>query len=727
MRRALQEANRAIRRLASEDPDKAGMGTTLTAAMLAADRLDVVHVGDSRAYLWRDGELRQLTQDHSVVAELVRRGSLSAEDAEHHPHRNVITRALGAEPEVVADTVSEPLRDGDVVLLCSDGLSSYVPERDIAGVLAAAASLREAAEALVERANAAGGTDNVTVVLARAGPVPAESGGTAESPLAEGREPGSQDDRDAGARRRPRACRHGARQPHHPPAARARARAPPALTGARRGGGRARGGGGRGRHPRLGREPQLHARGGARRHRARDRTGCRCRSPASTWSPPWQETGVSAAAVRAEQPEVLSSSWTQGQGDAVRRAADLVWRYGLPPVPTIEPPPVRPPAPGAACGDPRDLRSVTLRARELGFLIPAALLGLVGMASVATARADELDLGPLPGAGGVVLVFLAMHAALRFRAPQADPYLLPTVGVLTAIGLVELDRISPALAADQAVWVAVGGAVFIAVLLLLPDHRVLERYRYLIGLTGVGLLVITMVFGTRINGAKLWIDIGGGQTVQLGEVSKVLIVIFLAAYLRDKRELLAIPTRRVMGVPMPPMAALGPVLLFLVACLGLVAILNDFGTALLFLGVFLAMIYLATGRVAYTGFGLGLFLAGSVVVYTVVPRIQDRVQNWLDPFGDERGPGLPARPVALRDGPGRGRGPRPGQGLPGARGRLAGGPAAADRLHVLRRRHRAGLRGRRRAAAGLPGAHPARPRDRRRGPPTGSRSSWPAG
>ena len=110
---------------------------------------------------------------------------------------------------------------------------------------------------------------------------------------------------------------------------------------------------------------------------------------------------------------------------------------------------------------------MTVRSRELGFLIPAALLGLVGMASVATARTEQLDLGPLPGAAGVVLVFLAMHAALRFRAPQADPYLLPTVGVLVAIGLVELDRISPSLAADQAVWIAVGGAVFIAVLLLL--------------------------------------------------------------------------------------------------------------------------------------------------------------------------------------------------------------------------------------------------------------------
>jgi len=178
------------------------------------------------------------------------------------------------------------------------------------------------------------------------------------------------------------------------------------------------------------------------------------------------------------------------------------------------------------------------------------------------------------------------------------------------------------------------------VLFLLPDHRVLERYRYLIGLTGVGLLLVTMVFGTRVNGAKLWIEIGGGQSVQLGEVAKVLIVIFLAAYLRDKRELLAIPTRRVMGMPVPPMSALGPVLVFLAACLALVVILNDFGTALLFLGVFLAMIYLATGRVAYTGIGLALFVVGSAAVYAVVPRIQDRVEAWISPFDDPQGQGF---------------------------------------------------------------------------------------
>ena len=282
---------------------------------------------------------------------------------------------------------------------------------------------------------------------------------------------------------------------------------------------------------------------------------------------------------------------------------------------------------------------MTARTRELGFMVPAVVLGFLGLASVASARTDTLEPGPVPGAIGVLAVFIAMHITLRVRAPHADPYLLPTVGVLAAIGLVELYRINPALAADQAVWMAVGGAAFIATLLFLPDHRVLERYTYLIGLAGVGLLVITMVFGTRINGAKLWVSIGGGQTVQLGEVVKILVVVFLAAYLRDKRELLAIPTRRWMGMPVPPGAALAPVLLFLGACLSLVVILNDFGTALLFLGIFLAMIYLATGRVAYTGFGLGIFVIGSALVYTVVPRIQDRVDNWLHPFADAQGQG----------------------------------------------------------------------------------------
>ena len=263
-------------------------------------------------------------------------------------------------------------------------------------------------------------------------------------------------------------------------------------------------------------------------------------------------------------------------------------------------------------------------------------------------------------------------------------------------------------------------------MVLLPDHRVLERYRYLIGLAAVGLLLITMVFGTRINGSKLWIQVGGGQTVQLGELAKVLIVVFLAAYLRDKREVLAIPTRRLLGLPVPPMPPSARCCCSWSPGAALVVVLNDFGTALLFFGVFLAMIYLATGRAAYTVFGMGLFVVGSLLVYAVVPRIQDRVDGWLHPFDDAQGQGyqLVQSLYALADGGVIG--PGLGPGLPGQRRRQLGHPGAPDRLHLLGRGQRAGLRRRGRPAAGLPVFVVPRVRDRRQRR-TASPSCWPAG
>lgn len=298
------------------------------------------------------------------------------------------------------------------------------------------------------------------------------------------------------------------------------------------------------------------------------------------------------------------------------------------------------------------------RAREAGFLLPAAALGAVGAGSVAAAETDGFDLAPLPGVLAMVGVFLALHLVMRWRAPYADAYMLPVVGALTALGLVELYRIDPALARDQLLWVGVGAAVFVGVLAFLRDQRVLERYRYVVGLGGVLLLVITMVFGTTINGSKLWIDVGGGQTVQPGELAKVMVVVFVAGYLRDKREVLAVPTRRWMGMAFPAMRHFGPVLVVWGAALLAVVVLNDFGTALLFYGVFLAMIYLATGRAAYTAVGLVLFLVGSVAVWAAVPRIGDRVDVWLHPFDDarDRGYQLVQSLYAMADGGTTGRG-----------------------------------------------------------------------
>ena len=163
----VRAANRKIYDLSRAEPERAGMGTTLTAAYLDDADLAIAHVGDSRAYLFRDGLLTRLTQDHSLVEELVRRGKLTEEQAAEHPQRSIITRALGPEPEVEVDTWSYPVRAGDVVLLCSDGLTSMIGEDVVAEVLGSASTLDEAAERLIGEANEAGGRDNITVVLFR--------------------------------------------------------------------------------------------------------------------------------------------------------------------------------------------------------------------------------------------------------------------------------------------------------------------------------------------------------------------------------------------------------------------------------------------------------------------------------------------------------------------------------------------------------------------------------
>jgi protein phosphatase len=172
----VREANRQIYDRSRSEHGREGMGTTLTAAYLDDGSVAIAHVGDSRAYLFRDGELTRLTQDHSLVDELVRRGKLTEEQAAEHPQRSIITRALGPEPEVEVDTWTYPVRPGDVLLLCSDGLTSMVPEPRIGEILALAESLDQAGNRLINEANEAGGRDNITVVLCRVEDVPVGDG-----------------------------------------------------------------------------------------------------------------------------------------------------------------------------------------------------------------------------------------------------------------------------------------------------------------------------------------------------------------------------------------------------------------------------------------------------------------------------------------------------------------------------------------------------------------------
>jgi PPM family protein phosphatase len=165
----VREANRRIYDLAVADESRRGMGTTLTLAKLHGDEVSLAHVGDSRAYRLRGGELEQLTRDHSLVAELERSGQITPEAAEHHPQRSIITRALGPEPDVEVDTYTLAGRDGDVFLICSDGLTSMISDDEVASILRSAGSLDEAADGLVRAANQSGGKDNITVILFRLG------------------------------------------------------------------------------------------------------------------------------------------------------------------------------------------------------------------------------------------------------------------------------------------------------------------------------------------------------------------------------------------------------------------------------------------------------------------------------------------------------------------------------------------------------------------------------
>jgi protein phosphatase len=181
----VREANRRIWEQSKSKHERAGMGTTLTAAYLDDSELAIAHVGDSRAYLFRDGSLKRLTQDHSLVDELVRRGKLTEEQAAEHPQRSIITRALGPEPTVEVDTWTYPVRPGDVLLLCSDGLTSMVSEERVEEILGGSSELDAVAQQLIDEANGAGGRDNITVVLSRiedAGAASPEDGTVVHAP-----------------------------------------------------------------------------------------------------------------------------------------------------------------------------------------------------------------------------------------------------------------------------------------------------------------------------------------------------------------------------------------------------------------------------------------------------------------------------------------------------------------------------------------------------------------
>lgn len=278
---------------------------------------------------------------------------------------------------------------------------------------------------------------------------------------------------------------------------------------------------------------------------------------------------------------------------------------------------------------------MTLRTRELFNLVLVGLLTAAGFASVYIARQDVVSAASLSYAAFFVALFVAAHVVLRLRLPHADPYLLPLAGLLCALGLTEIYRIEPGLAFRQGLWVVVGVAVFAALIIFLRDYRTLDNVKYLLGVSAIALLVLPALpgIGRTINGATLWVDLGP-LVFQPGELAKVLLVVFLAGYLRDNREMLSYG---VGAGRLPSPKHLGPLLLIWGGAMLVLFQTRDLGGALLYFAIFLVMLYTATARWSFVAVGLGLFLAGAFALYQVIPHVQERVHGWLDPWSDPQG------------------------------------------------------------------------------------------
>jgi cell division protein FtsW (lipid II flippase) len=278
---------------------------------------------------------------------------------------------------------------------------------------------------------------------------------------------------------------------------------------------------------------------------------------------------------------------------------------------------------------------VSLRTRELLNLLVVGFLTAAGFASVYIARQEVLSTASLSYAAFFLALFVAAHLVVRVALPNADPYLLPLAGLLSAIGVTMIYRIEPDKAFRQGLWIVVGLVVFAALVLFLRDHRALDRVKYILGLTALGLLALPAIpgLGRTINGATLWVGVGD-LVFQPGEFAKVLLVVFLAGYLRDNREMLSMGVGP-LGLPSPK--HFGPLLLIWGGAMLVLFQTNDLGGALLLFAIFLAMLYLATGRWPFVVAGLGLFALGAFALYQVIPHVQDRVGGWLDPWSDPQG------------------------------------------------------------------------------------------
>lgn len=290
-----------------------------------------------------------------------------------------------------------------------------------------------------------------------------------------------------------------------------------------------------------------------------------------------------------------------------------------------------------------DQKPRTRRGTELVLLIFAIAVVLLAYANVGLAMEGSLPVDLLPIGVGFGVITLIFHLVLRWKAAYADPTLLPIATLLNGLGLVMIHRLDlnssktngllEGSALRQLIWSAIAIGAAIALLFLVSDHRRLRRYTFTFALAAIILLMMPLMplIGKNINGNRIWIGLGP-FTFQPGEIAKLCAVIFFASYLVQTRDALSLVGKRVLGFPLPRARDLGPIVVAWLASLAVLVFESDLGTSLLFFGLFVAMLYIATERRSWIVIGLGMFLLGCVVAYQLFAHFRVRVQLWLDPF-----------------------------------------------------------------------------------------------
>lgn len=283
------------------------------------------------------------------------------------------------------------------------------------------------------------------------------------------------------------------------------------------------------------------------------------------------------------------------------------------------------------------LRAVP-RFAELRLLVMVAALLVLGYLAVVASAVATFSATPVVVPVTFLALALGLHLFLVARGTRGDQLLLPLALALTAVGLIEVQRLAPErLALQQLTWCAIAAVAFVVAMLFPADLSVLSRYKYMWALLGLALLVSPLVpgLGREINGARIWIGAGNLFQFQPSEAVKILLVVFFAGYLDEHREMITSAPRRFGPIPVPPLPYLLPILLMWGLAMVVMVFEKDLGATLLFFGIFLAMLYVATGEAFYTVIGAALLLAGGFVAYQTFGHVEARVDTWLAPFDEE--------------------------------------------------------------------------------------------